>query len=250
MMGALEPRIVLLHGVGLDRSMWETFQGICDRPTLALDLPGHGAQPPLRESQTLASLARDVISRLPEGPVHLVGFSLGALIAQYAARFAPAKVLTLTSVNSVCQRTAEESEAVARRLDTAGTEFAAGVDLAIERWFPHATTTVPVESIAAVRQVLAGNDIQSYLHSYRVFAHGDREIGPELGAITAPALAITGENDPGSTPQMSHRLGRAMPDCRVVVVPHARHMLPIENAPALADALTTLIDNPKGMNRD
>jgi pimeloyl-ACP methyl ester carboxylesterase len=249
-MGALEPRIVLLHGVGLDRSMWETFQAVCDRPTLALDLPGHGAQPPLREPQTLATLAQDVMSRLPEGPVHLVGFSLGALIAQYVARFAPAKILTLTSVNSVCRRTAEESEAVARRLDTAGTEFAEGVDLAIERWFPKASTTVPVERIAAVRQVLAGNDIQSYLHAYRVFAHGDQEIGPELGDITAPALAITGSDDPGSTPEMSHRLGRAMPDCRVVVVPHARHMLPIENAPALAEALSTLIDNPKRMNRD
>jgi pimeloyl-ACP methyl ester carboxylesterase len=249
-MGALEPRIVLLHGVGLDRSMWETFRAVCDRPTLALDLPGHGAQPPLREPQTLESLAQHVMSRLPEGPVHLVGFSLGALIAQYIARFAPARVLTLTSVNSVCRRTAEESAAVARRLETAGTEFAAGVDLAIERWFPKTSTSVPVQRIAAVRQVLARNDIQSYLHAYRVFAHGDQEIGPELGDITAPALAITGSDDPGSTPEMSHRLGRAMPDCRVVVVPHARHMLPIENAPALADALTTLIDNPKRMNRD
>ncbi len=248
-MGVLEPRVVLLHGVGLDRSMWETFQALCDRPTLALDLPGHGAQPPLREPQTLGSLAKDVISRLPEGPVHLVGFSLGALIAQYVARFAPAKVLTLTSVNSVCLRTAEESEAVARRLDTAGTKFAQGMDLAIERWFPKASTTVPAQRIEALRQVLVGNDIQSYLHAYRVFAHGDREIGPELGHIAAPALAITGSDDPGSTPEMSHRLGRAMPDCRVVVVPQTRHMLPIENAPALAEALSTLIDNPKRMNR-
>jgi pimeloyl-ACP methyl ester carboxylesterase len=249
-MSALEPQTVLLHGVGLDLSMWETFQEICDRPTVALDLPGHGAQPPLREPQTLETLARHVISRLPEGPIHLVGFSLGALIAQYIARFAPTKVLSLTSVNSVCRRTAEESAAVARRLDTAGTEFAAGVDLAIERWFPHATTTVPAQSIATVRQVLAANDIQSYLHAYRVFAQGDQEIGPELGAITQPALAITGSDDPGSTPEMSQRLGQAMPDCRVVVVPKTRHMLPIENALALAEALSTLIDNPKRMNRD
>ncbi|ASN40719.1 alpha/beta fold hydrolase [Paeniglutamicibacter terrestris] len=249
-MSALEPQTVLLHGVGLDLSMWETFQEICDRPTVALDLPGHGAQPPLREPQTLETLARHVISRLPEGPIHLVGFSLGALIAQYIARFAPTKVLSLTSVNSVCRRTAEESAAVARRLDTAGTEFAAGVDLAIERWFPHATTTVPAQSIATVRHVLAANDIQSYLHAYRVFAQGDQEIGPELGAITQPALAITGSDDPGSTPEMSQRLGQAMPDCRVVVVPKTRHMLPIENALALAEALSTLIDNPKRMNRD
>ncbi|MFL4474314.1 alpha/beta fold hydrolase [Paeniglutamicibacter sp. MACA_103] len=245
-MGVLEPQIVLLHGVGLDKSMWKTFQAICDRPTLALDLPGHGAQLPLREPQSLETLAKDVMSRLPEGPVHLVGFSLGALIAQYITRYSPEKALTLTSVNSVCKRTAEETAAVAQRLATAGSEFATGVDRAIERWFPSATTSVPAAQVQAVRKVLAGNDLESYLHAYRVFAHGDQEIAGELGSITRPSLAITGEKDPGSTPEMSRRLGRSIPGCKVVVVPQARHMLPIENAPALAAAVTTLIDNSEG----
>ena len=42
------------------------------------------------------------------------------------------------------------------------------------------------------------------------------QIGPELGRITAPALAITGELDPGSTPEMTRRLASALPDCRAV----------------------------------
>ncbi|PRA03249.1 alpha/beta hydrolase [Arthrobacter sp. MYb211] len=240
-MSAPETQIVLLHGVGLDRSMWKTFQEEIGRPSVALDLPGHGAQPALREAQTLATLASDVISRLPGGPIHLVGFSLGALVAQHIARFAPENVVTLTSVNSVCRRTPGESAAVDQRLMTAGVEFAAGVDKAIDRWFPKGITQVPATEIAAVRSVLADNDVESYLHAYRVFAQGDREIADELGRITVPGLAITGENDPGSTPEMSHRLGRAMANCQVVVVPQARHMLPIENAPALAAALRTLI---------
>ena len=73
----------------------------------------------------------------------------------------------------------------------------------------------------------------SFLHCYRVFATADAEIGPELGRITVPALAVTGEDDPGSTPEMTRRLAEAMPDCRAVVVPGARHMLPRRTAPGV-----------------
>ncbi|MFC7766403.1 alpha/beta fold hydrolase [Leucobacter soli] len=201
---------------------------------------------PLREAQTLATLGADVLDRMPAEPVHLVGFSLGALIAQHIARFAPARVATLTSVNSVCRRTPEEAEKVEARLATAGVDFAEGVEASIERWYPAATTSVPQGIIDATRATLLANDIESYLHAYTVFVRGDREIGPELGGIHAPALAITGEHDPGSTPEMSRRLAEAIPDGRAVIVPGTRHMMPVEDAPALASALISFIDETEG----
>ncbi|WP_347038162.1 alpha/beta fold hydrolase [Glutamicibacter halophytocola] len=84
------PQVVLPHGVGLDHTMWRPLREHLSHETVALDLPGHGGQPPLRTEQDLASLAADVLARLDtRAPVHLVGFSLGALIAQHLARFAP-----------------------------------------------------------------------------------------------------------------------------------------------------------------
>ncbi|QUW20140.1 alpha/beta fold hydrolase [Agrococcus sp. Marseille-Q4369] len=242
--------VVLLHGVGLDRTMWDAVRGLLGRGPLgadvvALDLPGHGAEPPLRSPQSLADLADDVLERLPEaagsaGAVHLVGFSLGALIAQRIARSHPERVATLTCVSSVCRRTPEESAAVEARLQAAHDDFAASAAASIERWYP-AGTTVPAETIAATERVLLANDATSYLHAYAVFARGDREISPELGGIAAPTLAITGELDPGSTPDMSRRLADAIPGARARIVPGARHMLPVEDAPALAAALTDFI---------
>lgn len=232
--------VVLLHGVGLDHTMWDAVRARIAQPTVALDLPGHGAQPPLREPQSLADLADDVLARLPEGAVHLVGFSLGALIGQHIARFHPERVVTLTCVSSVCRRTPEEAAAVEARLETARDDFAASVAGSLERWYP-AGSTVPAETIAATERVLLANDVTSYLHAYAVFARGDREIAPELGRIAAPTLAITGELDPGSTPEMSRRIAAAVPGARAHIVAGARHMLPVEDPPALVAALTDFI---------
>lgn len=248
MTNSKQATVVLLHGVGLDHTMWQPLQKELGRESVALDLPGHGQQPVLREPQDLASLAKDVLGRIDESaPVHLVGFSLGALIAQHIARFAPERVLTLTAVNSVCQRTAEESAAVEQRLATAGERFDEGVEIAIERWYPKGHTTVPAQIIADTKRVLAGNDLESYLHAYAVFARGDQQIAQELGSITQPTLAITGELDPGSTPEMSYRLGAVVPNCTVHIVPSARHMLPVENAPALAAQLNSFFSQNEGM---
>lgn len=241
--------VVLLHGVGLDSTMWEPLQALLGRDTIALDLPGHGTQPPLREPQTLADLAEDVLRRLPDGAVHLVGFSLGALIAQHIARFHPERVATLSCVSAVCRRTPEEAAAVASRLAAARTGFADSVSASLQRWYPEGTSA-SAGLIAATERVLRANDVTSYLHAYAVFADGDREIAPQLGHITAPTLAITGELDAGSTPEMARRLADAVPDARLVVVPGARHMLPGEDARALGKALTVFIDESEGNQHD
>ncbi|WP_306319808.1 MULTISPECIES: alpha/beta fold hydrolase [unclassified Streptomyces] len=235
-----KPPLVLLHGVGLDRTMWEPVTALlADRFTVvAPDLPGHGARPPVRGDITLAELADGVAEHIPAGS-HVVGFSLGALVAQQLALLHPELTRTLVSASSVCRRTPAERAAVQARLRTAESDFAASTEASIERWY--ADTTVPDDVVERTRATLAANDVDSFLGCYRVFANADAELGPRLGDITVPSLAVTGENDPGSTPEMTHRLAAALPDCRAVIVPGARHMLPVERPEAFADTLTTFI---------
>ena len=234
------PTIVLLHGVGLDHTVWEPLIELLpnDFHAVAVDLPGHGARPPLGDGVTLADLAAGVVDAIPAG-AHLVGFSLGALVAQHLAIHRPDLVATLTSVSSVCKRTPDERAAVLDRLRTAGDEFSASAAASLTRWYDG--TEVDAELVRRTEQTLLANDPASFLHAYRVFATADAEVAVDLHRITVPALAVTGENDPGSTPEMTRRLAAALPDCRAVIVPGARHMLPVERPAELATCLTQFI---------
>lgn len=235
-------RIALIHGVGLDGSMWEPVREFLEPEydVQIVELLGHGQRrEPAPEGLTLAELAADVAGRL-EPNTHLVGFSLGALVAQYLARFRPDLVASLVSVASVCARTPEEHAAVMVRLASAASDFPATVEASIRRWYPEGTS-VPAELVEATRKVLLNNDPQSFLACYRVFATADAEIAPELPRITVPSHAVTGELDPGSTPDMSARLAAAIPGCTYTVIRGTRHMMPVERPQELANTLTAFL---------
>lgn len=234
------PTVVLLHGVGLDHTMWEPVAGLLGEryEVLSPDLPGHGLKAPAPDGTTLETLADGVAGEIPEGS-HLVGFSLGALVAQHLARYRPELVTTLTSVSSVCRRTAAERAAVLGRLRAAEEDFPAAAAASLRRWYD-GTDVGPVWRRRTEATLLA-NDVPSFLSCYRVFATGDAEIGPELDQIAAPSLAITGADDTGSTPDMTSRLAAAMPRCQAKVLEATRHMLPIQRPGRLADSLHTFI---------
>ena len=234
------PVVVLLHGVGLDHQMWGPVAALLqDRfEVVTPDLLGHGGGAPAPDGTTLGDLADDVARSVPPG-AHLVGFSLGALVAQHLARHRPELVASLTSVSSVCRRTETERAAVLCRLTAAEADFRGSVEASLERWY--AGTEVAPDVVAQTRATLLANDVASYLHCYRVFATADAEIGPELPRIGVPALAVTGALDPGSTPEMTRRLAAVIPGCRAEVVPDARHMLPVQRPHELVTSLTTLV---------
>ena len=90
--------VVLLHGLFDDSSGWRGLpRRLAARGLrcVALDLPGHGAD---TEAAGSFDAAADMLfARLPDGPLHLVGHSLGAaLAARLARRIGPrARSLTL-----------------------------------------------------------------------------------------------------------------------------------------------------------
>ncbi|GAB7039257.1 MULTISPECIES: alpha/beta fold hydrolase [Catenuloplanes] len=100
------PPVVLLHGIGRSLEDWSPQHPLLDDAyrVISVDLPGFGLSRRLREPVTLASLAGGVWATLDAlgetRPVHLIGNSLGGAVSMRMLTGDPARVRTLTLVNS------------------------------------------------------------------------------------------------------------------------------------------------------
>ena len=210
--------LVLLHGVGLDLTMWDGVVDAlaADRQVVRFDMLGHG--------RTLDPSGERSIGR-PD----LAGLSMGGMVSLAAAARHPSTFRRVALLNTVFGRTSEQAAGRRERLAAAETGgMGAVAALAIDRWFTADWQAANPVDTAAVRERLLTNDLAAYLKAYRVFVGGDPLMPAAAANVTAPTLAMTGELDPGSTPAMSHALADAVPDGQAVVLAGLHHLPPIE----------------------
>lgn len=109
--------VVLLHGGNVANWMWAAqVTALTDFDVLALDLPGFGA----RVDETwpgLAGAADDVVARIRshgvDGPVHLVGLSLGGIVALHVLARHPDAVTSGLVSGAALQRVGGAARATA-----------------------------------------------------------------------------------------------------------------------------------------
>lgn len=94
------PAVVLLHGLGGDAGFWAAEQQSLARHfrVLAVDLRGSGSSPSSDGPFSIQDLAREVVGVLDAAGIdaaHVVGFSMGGLVAQAMAVEYPARVCRL-----------------------------------------------------------------------------------------------------------------------------------------------------------
>ena len=248
------PWVVMIHGVGLDLEMWAQ-QAAALRGAhrlLRYDLLGHGQTPAYGEVLSPTDFVDQLEALFDEHAIQradVVGFSLGAKVAQAFALAHPARLQKLVLLNGVHARTRAQRQAVLDRLAAVERDgVGATVAAAIERWFTDSFRDSHPQEVAKVQRRLMSNTLEGFLPAYRMFANADDDVMGRLGEIQAPTLVITGEEDTGSTPAMAKRMQAEIANAELRVLPRVRHMLPMEAAEALnlmlADFLSVAGDPP------
>ena len=190
------PPAVLIHGLGTDRRLWlYQVPAFCPRvPTLLVDLRGHGRSSAPPGEWTVADMARDVVRLLRVLGVekaHLVGLSLGGMVAQQFALDSPYATASLVLADTMAgPRRGEEP-----RLREAAAFIAANSmrDIAESRVTAAFSDAVDPGMRRHFIEQVALNDKASYERAARaVFSFNVRE---RLAEIAAPTLVVIGDAD-------------------------------------------------------
>ena len=227
--------VVLIHGVGLNKEMWGgQIVGLAPHfRVIAYDMLGHGASPRPAPDTGLAGFAeqlQELLDHLGLPQATVIGFSMGGLVARAFALHYPRSLAGLVVLNSVFNRSAEQRAGVVARTQQAAEHGPdANAEAALARWFSREYQAANPAQIAAIQQILAGNDPQGYLTTYALFATQDMYRAEDLGGIRVPTLIATGELDPGSTPEMARQLAERIPGAQVAILKEQRHMMPVES---------------------
>jgi len=235
--------LVLLHGVGLDHTLWDELTPLLEPhfEVLRYDLLGHGGAPGVDDSVAVPDFIAQLDAELDLAGwsrANVLGYSMGGLIAGAYAAARPQRVKRLALLSTVFRRSPDEVRAVLARLEAAATQDpAAAAQVSLQRWFTPAFQARRPERVASIGQRLLQNNRAHFLAAYRVFALGDPVLAQAAPDIACPVLVMTGEEDVGSTPRMTRELAAALPDAQARVAAGQRHMLPVEEPAVVASAL-------------
>ena len=239
------PPLLFIHGLGSSGRDWmEQVDAFADQHrVIRVDLRGHGRSERPKGPYAMPEFAREAAVLLRQRdavPAHVVGLSMGGMVALQLAADAPRLVRSLVVVNS-----------------TADTQIRTWEDL----WFyVSRRTAVQVLGMRRVGQLIARrlfvepdqeelrqefirrwaeNDKKGYLWS--VDAIMGWSVWDRLATIAVPTLLVASEHD--YTPVTEkNRIVAEMPRAELAVVDGARHALPVERPSAFNALLRRFLE--------
>lgn len=243
------PNLVLLHGGTGSWTHWyhniPLWKETCQ--VHAFDLPGFGGSPnvPLETSpDDYLSWCRSAIHNLIRqvGPIHLVGFSFGSVIAANAAAHLGGDIRSLVLVGA------------------AG--FGSNHVVKIDRVPPGATQEERRETAIRNLNALMISDrnaidelaLDLTFQNSKLTRYNSRSIGlldvliPDLGRSSCPLLVVYGEQDQsaaGQFPERIRRLKSCRPEVQITFVPNAGHWVQYERPAEVNSAILSFIASVK-----
>jgi hypothetical protein len=226
------PALVMLHCLGMDHHLWDCLGGLADSYELiSLDLPGHGATP-VPEPYGIEDLSSMLADLLPANGIdkaHVIGISLGGLVAQHFAATHPAMVDRLVLCDTTPRYTEDARANWAVRAAAARASGAASLLPAIEKiWFTEAFRAhkpVPA-AILLVRDTFARCPAEGYALACE--ALGAADLLDCADDIAAPTLVLCGDSESTAFLDAADWLAANIRGAKLAHVPHAAHASVLE----------------------
>ena len=239
--------IVFIHGVGLDHNMWKPqINFFKNYSILTYDLLGHGNTPFDKDKISMNDYVEQlsfIINYLNIDKFHLVGFSIGSLIAlNFAADFQN-KLSTLTLIATTYQRNKKQRQEVIDRVNLAKSNNSIS-KLALKRWFTDEYLEKNPKIYDEFLKILTKNskDQKNFIKAYELFAYYEDDI-EKIKKINTKTLVMTGSNDPGSTPEMSKNLSKDLKYSLFKEINNGKHLCSIECADDVNINIKKFIEN-------
>ena len=239
--------LVFIHGVGLDHQMWKSqIENLNEFSTITYDLLGHGKTPCKKEKLNINDFSNqlsEILEHLNIDKIHLIGFSLGSLIALDFASKSEDKIDKLILIGTTYKRSREERSLVIDRYNQAKLNKPISKQ-ALKRWFTDEYLEKNPKTYDLFMEILNKNsaDHKNFLKAYELFANHEDNT-QVIQSITSKTLVMTGSNDPGSTPAMSKKLIKDLANSRYVEIENGKHLCSIECADDVNMNIRNFINN-------
>ena len=238
--GAIDAKapIVFLHGVFMDHTMWNPVRDALDvASSLALDMPGHGASPPLTAT-TLDDHVDAVAATLEQADASgcvLVGHSWGGMTALRLAIRRPDLIAGLVLCNTPLRRTSGLSRLafIAQRLAVNVVPLPFFAAQAAKGLFHPDVLAARPELVDAMRERVAAMGRRNVSNTLRSVLLEPGDALGLLDQLRVPWCFVAGRDDGVLGGGVAARLERS---AQLVRVPGG-HMTPLEQPDAVLHAI-------------
>ena len=225
------PVLVLANSIGTTHELWDPqIEAFVEHfRVVRYDQLGHGRSEVPPGPYTVELLGRELLALLDELGIDrfsFCGLSLGGAVGQWLAGTEAGRVDRLVLAGTAAylgppERWSDRAQLV-RQQGLA--EVAAG---SAERWF-----TPDFGNWVHWRDGIAATPAEGYAACCDALR--DWDFRDELDSIAAPTLVVVGDEDPATTPDDARFLADNIPDAKLVVIPHARHLVNVEQPEAFS----------------
>jgi len=235
--------IVFIHGVGLTYEIWQPqLDFFKNYSNLSYDILGHGKSSLTKQNISFDDFSEqliDLIDELKIEKIHLVGFSIGSLIARNFVTKFGARLQSLILLGSIYKRSEQQQQIVNERFEQAKKELKLSRQ-ALKRWFSDKYLENNPDTYEKISSILSGNNMANFLKVYELFVkHKNDE---DFEKVQTKTLIMTGEFDVGSTVEMSEQLNNIITNSELKIIKDGKHLCGIECADDVNLAIKNFVD--------